>query len=475
VIPRPSREQLRVLISENPEAVIDLIEMLFDKIDDLTNRFQKLEERLSLNSGNSSKPPSTDGFRKPRKSSQRKNTGKKPGGQKGHIFHTLEFSSEPDDQVLHTVEKCACGHYFSENEKSITSRQIFDIPELKIFITQLDFEVGTCPCCQKETFNEQLNNFKRRTQYGFRIKSLVTYLMQYQFIPYNRMKDFLNDIFAVKVSAGSFFNWMREASGKLSVFEEELKQKLLQKDVLHFDETGCNINGKLHWLHSSDLTLLAVHENRGAKAMSDIDILPHYTGIGVHDFWKPYYKFKMKHSLCNAHNLRDLKFLQEELNENWAGKVISFLIKVKRAKEKEISKGRWKFTKKIIADFNLEYRHIVKIAQKCHPENMQKNKSRGRPKRTKQQNFIKKLKEKADEILHFMNDFDVPFDNNQAERDIRMEKVHMKISGCFRSIQGAQFSFRIRSLISTVRKNGNSINDALNNLFSDKKILILTE
>lgn len=455
MLQRPTRDQLRLMIQRDPEAVIDLIEMLFDEIEKISARIHTLEDRLSKNSSNSSKPPSTDNFTKKIKS-LRKSTRRKPGGQKGHKFETLKPVSNPDATVIHGLSACSCGCDVRGCEKEQTHHQVFDIPEIKLQITDHVIETAKCPSCGKTVKSEDAGQFLRPAQYGSNIQSLCIYLMNYQLLPYDRTREFFHDLAGINLSTGTLNNWNKKSFHNLASFEVELRQRILQAPVIHNDETGGRVAGKLHWLHvaSADkLTLLNFHGKRGGVAMNAIGLLPYFKGVSIHDYWRAYYGFDCAHGLCNAHLLRELKFLEEEHSEKWASQLSLLLVEIKNAVELAKKAGKKNLSPRRLSYFYKQYSDILRTGRKKHPEILSKKIGRGRKKRSLAGNLLIRLETRREDILRFAKNFKVPFDNNQAERDIRMCKTQQKISGCFRSFEGAIIFARIRSYISTCKKN----------------------
>jgi len=465
-------QELQDRISKLPEEsrlLIELVISIFSlEIEKLTAQIKELEDQLSKNSKNSSKPPSTDEFKKKPKSLKRK-TGKKAGGQKGHLGNTLKMSEEVDKEVLHQVNKCYncdkhLGHQISDY---IEKRQVYDIPEIKIEITEHQSEVKKCPCgCVNKAFPEGVDY---KVQYGANIKSMVVYLQDYQLLPYQRTQELIQDLFSHSISQGSLYNFREKAYAKLAGFEERLKLLLTSSLVAGFDETGMRINKKRWWLHTCSTeqhVYYAVHQKRGQIAMDQIGILPLFKGIAVHDFWKSYYKYDCIHSLCNAHLLRDLVFIKERFEQKWAEELIELLLRLLHLKNKAIARGQETISKQTLKKYQRLYDQIVQKGLNQNPYQPPPEKKRGRNKKTPPRNLVERFRDFKTDILRFFYDFKVPFDNNFSERDIRMMKVKQKISGCFRSLKGAMFFARTRSYIATARKQKVKVVKALKDLFT---------
>jgi transposase len=293
-------------------------------------------------------------------------------------------------------------------------------------------------------------------------------MSQYQLIPYNRVEDYFVHEVGLNVSVGSIFNFNNEAYQLLETFENICKEKLINSEVINVDETGVNINGKRLWLHvacNEKWTYFYPHKKRGSDAMKEMNILPMYQGIVCHDHWKPYYTFKhYLNALCNAHHLRELEWSSTQDNQKWASMMASFLCKLKekveQSKNNQLSKSQIKYYRK-------KYDDILDTGDKeCPPPTRDNNKpKRGRIKKTKSRNLLERFRDYKDDVLRFMVHSEVPFTNNRGENDIRMTKIQQKISGCFRSMDGAYIYCRIRAYLITCNKHGIEPSEALEILF----------
>ena len=420
-----------------------------------------MANRLNLNSNNSSKPPSSD---QNRKKTSKSKSDKKPGGQKGHIGKTLKKVETPDKVKVIKVDrtKLPPGKY---KELQYESRQVFDI-DISRVVTEYQAQVledkngkrFTAPFPQGVT---------KAVQYGTSLKAHSVYLSQFQLIPYDRIRDYFVDQLGIPISVGSVFNFNKEAFSLLEGFDELVKNKLASSALLHSDETGINVNGKRYWLHcASNLlwTYFAPHKKRGTEAMNAIGVLPNFKGILCHDHWKPYYKYECTHSLCNAHHIRELTRAWEQDGQQWAKRLQSLLEETNRA----VNNAGGLLGSVESEKYRQEYRSILREAEKESPppDETQRKGKRGRLKRTKSRNLLERLQEYEDDVLRFMENEIVPFTNNLGENDIRMTKVQQKISGCFRSKEGAKFFCRIRSYISSCRKQDINSTTALNLLLN---------
>ncbi len=422
-----------------------------------------LANRLNLNSTNSSKPPSSD----PNRKKKRKNkTGKKPGGQKGHVGTTLKKVDDPDKIKVIKVDrrKLPAGKY---RQVGFESRQVFDIDICRV-VTEYQAQILEDANAKQfvASFPEGVD---KAVQYGTGLKAHSVYMSQFQLLPYNRIKDYFADQLHIPVSEGSIFNFNMEAFRLLADFETLVKNKLAGSDLAHADETGINIGGKGHWLHcvsNGDWTFYYPHEKRGLDAMNDMDILPEFKGILCHDHWKPYFKIGCTHALCNAHHLRELTRAFEQDGQKWAQDLSNLLVTINN---KVIDAGG-ALNAANTQKYRSKYRQIIKKGEIECPEPLRPKKKgkRGRIKKSKSRNLLERLRDYENDTLRFMENALVPFSNNLGENDIRMTKVQQKISGCFRSMDGAKIFCLIRSFLSTCRKQGIKSSRALELLFNGK-------
>jgi transposase len=452
-------EKAQALVREDKQlsaATKSIVEILILVITLLANR-------LNLNSTNSSKPPSSDPNRK--KEPKRK-TGKKPGGQNGHIGTTLKKIDDPDivEEIKIDRSKLPAGKY---QHMGFESRQVFDI-DISRLVTEYRAQI-----LEDDNGNRFIAPFPegvtKAVQYGTGLKSHAVYMSQFQLIPYNRVQDHFSDQLHIPVSEGSLFNFNKEAFELLTEFEDRVKEKLTASALAHVDETGINIGGKGHWLHcvSNDNWMLCYpHEKRGTEAMNAMGILPGFKGILCHDHWKPYYKYDCTHALCNAHHLRELTRAFEQDDQKWAQKLRNLLETINC----KVADAGGALDAQESQKYRLKYRAILKEGEsECpEPNEPQKKGKRGRIKKSKSRNLLERLRDYEQDTLRFMDNQIVPFTNNPGENDIRMTKVQQKISGCFRSIGGAKIFCRIRSYLSTCRKQGVKASHALDLLFNGK-------
>jgi transposase len=467
-----TREELTELAQSNPLALVEIVLAIQEQVQTLQKRVAALEAQLKKNSRNSSKPPSSDGLAKPNPKNLRSSSGKKSGGQPGHPGHTLERVNNPDQTVTLPVNKCTCGVLSSLDDQPVLDhqyRQVFELPAPKLEVTEYRAEIKRCPHCGKTVKAAFPNRVTAPTQYGSRFQAFLLYLHHQQLLPAKRISQLCGDLFGQPVSQAILFQATKNCHEQLEGFEADMIQQLQKEPVLKVDESGSRVEDKLHWLHTActdRLTFYGVHKKRGNEATKHFNILPHFNGCLVHDFWKPYFSYNCDHSLCNAHLLRELKFQFEELNQLWAIKLSCLLLEMKDYTE-EHKNLYAQLTEKQKIPWLERFRSIVAEGQKENPVSKptELKPKRGRRKQTKTQNLLDRLENHESSVLAFLHDLRVPFTNNQAEQDIRMIKVRQKVSGCFRTLQGAKYFARIRSYLSTARKNGldllQSVTDAV--------------
>jgi len=461
----------------NHEQLIELIESLLLKINTLEEENKNLRAQLALNSSNSRKPPSTDGFKKKLKnSSLREKSGKNSGGQRNHKGHTLNKVDSPDFTIDITSDTCPHCSTNLENIEAVdfNTRQVFDIPLPKIQVTEYKTHNKICPHCNIKHKPKFPNNVTQPVSYGTNIQAFITYLSVQNHIPYNRIKDFFNDFFQCNISEGTVFNVLNRAYDKLETTETEIKNKLLKSPQIHADETGYYVEKLRCWLFSysnENYTFYDFHKKRGKEAMDDIDFLPNYEGLVTHDCWKAYYKYEQcLHSLCNAHFLRELNGIKENTDFVFPEKLKATLLEMKNLIDSGIFLHE-ETRQNLLTRYQYELDEGFKEELKANPLIIPKVKKRGRVKQSKAKNLLQRLSKIPEVLGFFINPELIPFDNNLAERDIRMVKVKQKISGLHRSTKGAKQFCRIRGYISSILKNGLNLWDCLQSIFESTPIL----
>jgi transposase len=459
----PTEEEVRIAYREGEEAVVSVFRRMSETIQQLANRIQALEDRLEMNSNNSSKPPSSDGYNKPSPKSQRKRHKRKTGGQPGHSGNTLQMVAEPDRIIRYPVRQCR--HCRSSLEEVVArneeKRQVFEIPPVKLEVTEHRAEIKICPHCGTRNKADFPVGVAQTIGYGPEFKAQVAYLKDYQFVAVERVCELMEDFYGHRPSEAMVLGIGQEGAERARPVQEAVREYLKDREpVTHNDETGLRIEGKNSWLHtvcSQFLTYYEVHDRRGQEAMDAMGILRVRKGIVMHDCWKPYFTYTgVVHALCNAHLLRELTFVKEQYRQGWAERMMALLVEMKRATDK-VRGSRKALPRRQIQDYERRYEEILRSGFRKNPRYRRIGEAkgkRGRVGQSKPRNLLSRMREHKSAILLFVKDLRVPFDNNQAERDIRMMKVKQKVSGGFRSRKGARAFCLLRGYISTARKNG---------------------
>jgi transposase len=425
----------------------------------LERQVKELKGRLALNSTNSSKPPSSDGLLKPAPKSLRQKTGRRVGGQPGHPGHTLQPVAQPDQVQIHRLERCPCGQCGGRTLRqqpllSYEQRQVFELPPKPLEVTEHRAEIKLCPvsgCVVTAPFPPGVT---AQAQYGPRFKAQMVYLNVEHFIPYARLTRLCQDLYGQPLSEATVVAANQRAYEQLAPFEQRVVDLLPQAPLNHCDESGLRVAKRLHWLHvvsNPQLTFYGVHSKRGTEAMDYFGILPRCKNWLIHDHWKPYFSYDgCLHALCNQHHLRELKFLHQECHEAWAEQMGALLLDCLAQRQQQGVLDERQFKK-----VRRRYRAILKAGRRRHPRRPDAGAQ------SKAANLLDRLEDFELNVLAFTIFEEVPFTNNGAERDIRMEKTKQKVSGCFRTLHGARVFARIRSYISTCRKQGRNILGAL--------------
>jgi transposase len=489
---RPTIEELFAMYAEGPDAICNLVLDLYTSFSELQNKVSTLgavnvllvsqvhdlNARLNKDSHNSSKPPSSDGYKKPPKPPNlRGKSGKKSGGQTGHAGCTLEPVAKPDHQVICAPKSCtSCG--FSLEAAEVVgrdSRQEFDLPPLKLEVTEYEVVTCLCPQCNMINKGQFPTNVAQPTQYGPRFLGFLAYLNQYQLIPLARTQECVGDLFGHQPSQATVVSAVANCATLLKPVEKAIKKAIKDAGVVRFDETGIRVTALLKWIHTASTPLYTFyycHEKRGREAFTDIGILEEFKGTAVHDCLASYHnpKFNCTHSLCNVHLLRELLGLWEDNRQTWTQRMCALLRGLKRAKEAAQASDQSALDPEILKCYRLAYRKIVVrgLIKNPAPERIGK---RGRPANGKARSLLLRFEKHEDAVLRFASDFAVPFDNNMAERDLRMVKLRQKISGCFRTDHGSTDFCTIRGYISTLRKQGIDVMTSLYSVFAGTPVL----
>jgi transposase len=479
--PNLDRRQLEQL---EPETLITIVLEMQQQLQQLQQLaaeqaalIQSLRDQLAKNSGNSGKPPSSDGLKKARPQNLRQKSGRRPGGQKGHPGQTLKLVAEPDHTQLHPVTVCSncaadlqaigsCGH---------ERRQVFDLPPVRLEVTEHLAEIKVCPECGQLVKGDFPGEVSQPVQYGARLKAQAAYLNNYQLLPWARSCELLGDFYGHTPAQALIQGANTDLTEQLTPALELIRQGLSAAEVAHFDESGLRVEAQLNWLHvasTPELTYYGVHSKRGQPGMQASGILPQFKGRAVHDHWSAYFNFEQcDHALCNGHHLRELKFIMEQYQQPWAQAMLELLLEIK-AEVVATPPEQLTLPPQRLAHFEQRYDDLIAQGLQANPPPTPPLlKKRGRPKQSPPKNLLDRLQQHKAETLAFMYDFRVPFDNNLAERDIRMVKVKQKVSGAFRTRPGAETFCAIRSYISTVRKHGLNVIDAIYDALSGRPFL----
>ena len=462
----------------------ELIGQLFQLVQSLTTQLEVLQKRVSelekkrprLNSKNSSKPPSSDGLDKPAPKSLRVK-GKHPnGGQSGHSGNTLRQTAQPDVVIQHSgAPRCTVCHSELLHHLVIDKRQVFELPVLRAQVTehQLIRSVCTCGAEHVGAFPEGVH---APTQYGPRAKALVVHLNQQHLVPLQRTCELMSDVFGLSLSQASVLAFTEQAAHKLTATVTAIGKAVQGAPIVHADESGIRLQGRLAWLHCAvtpTLTHLAHHAKRGALAFDALGILGAVRGTLVHDGLLAYKNLECLHSLCNAHHLRELTFVHEQMGEgiwdSWAKEMMDLLLLAKQ----EVDALGGPLPTRRQAWFESQWSVLLARGEAGNPQATRGDaysEKRGRVAQSKSYNLLKRLRDYRQDVWRFMTDAGVPFTNNLAEQALRMAKVRQKVSGCFRTSEGATTFFTIRSYLQTMRKQRACLFDCLVSVFNAQPI-----
>lgn len=459
--PAPSYEELAALVVEQAATITRLRAELARA----NERISELETRLARSSRNSSQPPSSDAFVKPAPKSQRRRTGRKPGGQDGHQGRTRAQTPDPDHVVKHEPSMCGgCGADLGRAERTgLVRRQVVDLPPITPTVTEHHMIERTC-ACGKATRARAPKGVNAPVRFGANVRAVICYLYLGQFLSAKRTAQALSDLVGCTVSAGTVVATAHRAATALEAFTTCAAQRIAAAEVAHFDETSLRVAGSLAWVHSASTgkySLLTVHPRRGTEAMDAAGVLPAFAGLAVHDAWAPYdtYTGVAGHVLCNAHLLRELQAVQDAAGEGawcWAGQAAEALRQMKALVDAHLAKAaslegvdtgrlgalRHCWRSAVLLGLAQTSGRESKLVAKFHA-------------------LARRMRDRQADYLRFTVDARAPFDNNAAEREVRMVKVRQKVSGCLRSLAGAGWFCAVRSYIATAAKNGIAMFDAL--------------
>ena len=454
-------KQLEGQVAEN-QALHNTLAKALESLEQANARIKQLEGQAAKDSHNSSKPPSTDGFKEPMRktTSLREKSGKKSGGQPGHPGKTLMMVEHPDHTVLLTPQRCEhCQQDLSQASLSRRERvQVFDLPSVGLEVTEYQVEVKACPCCQAETRADLPDGLTLASaQYGPNVKTLAVYLACVHLLPLARVCQILADLFGTTFSEASVLAACQQSASALTLVLEKIKTALQTSRVIHNDETGFRVNKKRWWLHVAAtcwFTLYLAHPKRGKEATDAMGILPNFLGTSMHDSLSSYLQYGCMHALCVVHYLRELTFIFERFEQLWAKEMKTLLLSIKACVQRAREQGMTSLPQASKQDFERRYRQLVQTGMAANPPPQKPTGKRGAPKKSDALNLLIRLHQYQDLILRFMQDFHVPFDNNQAKSDLRMMKLRQKISGCFRTEAGVAIFCDLRSYLSTMQKQG---------------------
>jgi transposase len=478
------KQVLREALAEAIQAIERLqahTNELEGQIEVLQDRVKVLEGRQAKDSHNSNLPPSSDRVVRRPKSLKQK-SGKKPGGQPGYQGHHLKPVDQPDTVLMHPVEQCGhCQRDLRGLPATLAEcRQVIDLPVKRLWVTEHQVEEKQCPQCHHLTRASFPASVKAAVQYGTGIQALAVSLVQGQVVPYARASQLLHDLLGVQLSAGSIATCVKTCHQHLAGVETELKAALVKAPVLHQDETGMRVGTEGWWVHvcSTDrLTHYAAHASRGRAGMDAIGITPQFRGTSVHDALVSYEGYSFTPALCNVHHLRELTFIEEVLKQAWARRMKELLLEMKAEVEQAKAQGKSQMDVPLLARLLRRYDEILAEGYQANPpppppqKSAQGKRQPGKPKQSPARNLLDRFSQKKQAVLRFLQDFAVPFDNNQAERDLRMIKVQQKVSGCFRSEPGIVMFCRIRSYLSTLRKQSIELLPALDGALAGHPVL----
>ncbi len=442
-----------------------LIQQHGEQMSRLSEQLKAVQDRLAKDSHNSHLPPASDRFVRTPKS-LRKPSEKPSGGQPGHRGSSLQFSATPDEIILQQVERCeACQH----DLRAVAAcgrerRQVVDLPLPRLLVREYRAEQKHCPHCQHLTRAAFPDGVQAPIQYGPNVGATAVYLVEQQLLPLARACEVMRDLLFVQMSEGTIWELMKRCAGQLASVEQQIKEALIQSEVIHQDETGLHVGGLRHWMHvtcTPTLTHYHVDKSRGQAALEAIGILPQFTGISIHDGWGSYFLYDCQHAACIVHLLRELVFLAEEQGAVWAADLKELLLDMKQATDQAREQGKPWLDPLEVVDWEARFLELLAQGDRLHPPAVAPPGQRGRCKQSAARNLLDRLRKHQQAVLAFLEDLRVDFDNNLAERDLRMVKVQQKVSGCFRSMAGAQAFSRIRGYLSTLRKQGMPLLSAL--------------
>ena len=472
--PNTTADLMLQAMSERAQALQGQVQALTSEVERLRLRIKELEGQASKNSKNSSKPPSSDGLKKT--TSLRVPSGKKPGGQTGHVGKTLKQTDTPDIVIEHALpERCdACQATLPSSQAQVHRRgQVFDIPAVRFEVVEYQTLRLRCACgrLHESEFSPEVCEV---AQYGPNVRALAVHLTQGQLLPFARAGELIKDLYGLEISPATLVQWVHEAAQALAPTVQAIVQSVQGAAVVHVDESGLRVASRLQWLHTAVTathTWYGVHPKRGMQAIADHGVLPNYAGVLVHDCWASYWSLSCEHSLCGAHLLRELIYQKETTAQAWSQGLIELLLAADQAC-KAARQADTALQSAQVEAFASQYRALVDEGQAQNLPVAKASGQRGRAKQSGAFNLLRRLREREREVLRFLRDLSVPFTNNLAERAIRMPKVKQRISGYFRTLPGAENFCTIRSYLDTARKQGFGMLHAMRAVFSGQALAL---
>jgi transposase len=471
-----TREEILAVYAQGPEAVVTLVTMLLERLAHVEARLAAVEAQLAKDSHTSGKPPSSDPVRRPR--SLREQSGKRPGGQPGHEGTTLGLRAMPDVVLTHAPAQChACGTALpavASTAAGVERRQVFDLTPPRLVVAEHRAVEAQCPACGAWTRGAFPPDVRTTAQYGPELQALAVYLTTQQLLPVARASEMLTHLTGQPVSVATVLAAEQRAAAALAPVIAHIHTGLLRSPVLGVDETGVFIGRRQWWLHTAStptLTHYAVHPQRGRTAHAAIGLVPAFRGTVVHDGFQAYGTadtptYACRHALCGVHLLRELTFLAEEYHLRWAAALKRSLLTMKAAVRRATAAGQPALNRATLGRYRRRYAALLAEGEAAEPPPTRTGPTKGKRKRTPAGRLLFRLRRDRTWVLRFLEDFAVPFDNNEAERDLRMMKVEQKVSGGFRTPTGATTFCTLRGYVVTARKQGRAALDALRDLFT---------
>ena len=462
-----------LFLMEQNEKQSAQIAALTATVEKLTETIKELEEKLNKNSRNSSKPPSSDGLKKPnRNTSLREKGNRKQGAQPGHPGTRMVITGKPDHIEELVPAPCRnCPDWKKCRGTACISEKRYRVDiEIHQTLEEYDCLNVVCPKNNAVLRGEFPENIKGEIQYGTNISAFIVALNTIGAVSAKRIQEIAGSLFDLPVSTGTVCRMLSRCAAKASAAVEEIRQKVAALDVAHFDETGTRVDGRTQWVHvacSPEYTYL-FSGRRGKEGMDEMGVLPHFSGVAVHDCWASYWKFPVEHSICLAHLLRELNGIIENHGEQmWPVEFKKFLLKMKKLREKAVSEGKEELSRYHLQKISRQYDEIIKTAHKENPQPEKEPGRKGRRKKGRVPALVERLEKYKGEVCRFIKDFRVAFDNNQAERDLRMIKTKTKVSGCFRTEEGIRNYLTVMSYVGTAKKHGKNAYEAIKSIFEN--------